>query len=83
MYEMMDPQALRQRRGEMLREAERGRVAGALQTDRKRRRDLAPAWELERVAGRLLKPLRRSREILMPRQSTSDGIERARRKKYG
>jgi hypothetical protein len=68
MYEMMDPQAFRQRRGEMLREAERGRVA---------------AWKLEWVAGRLLKPLRRSQAILMPRQSASDGIGRARRKKYG
>jgi hypothetical protein len=27
MYEMMDPQALRQRRREMLREAEQGRLA--------------------------------------------------------
>jgi hypothetical protein len=78
MYEMMDPQALRQRREEVLREAERGRMA-----DRQRRRDLTPAWELERVAGRLLKPLRRSQEILMARQVTSDGIERARRNKYG
>ena len=77
MYEMMDPQALRQRREEMLREAERGRMA-----DRQRRRDLTLAWALERVAGRLLKPLRRSQEI--SRQVvTSDGIERARRNKYG
>jgi hypothetical protein len=83
MYEMMDPQALSQRRGEMLREAEQGRLAGALPTERKRRHDLTPAWELERVAGRLLKLLRRSREILMSRQGISDGIERARRKKYG
>jgi hypothetical protein len=83
MYEMMDPQALRQRRGEMLRDAERGRQAGALPTDRKRRRDLRPVWELERVAGRLLKPLRRSREILMFKQGTSCGMERARRKKDG
>jgi hypothetical protein len=82
MYEMIDPQALRQRRGEMLCEAERGPVAGTLPEDRKRRRDLALAWELERIAGRLTKFLRRSREILMARQSTSDGIERARRKKY-
>jgi hypothetical protein len=78
MYEMMDPQALRQRREEMLREAERGRMA-----DRQRRRDLTLAWALERVAGRLLKPLRRSQEILMARQVTSDGIERVRRNKHG
>ena len=83
MYEMMDPQALRQRREKMLREAKRARVAGALPADRKRRPDLALAWELERVAVRLLKPLRRSQEMLMARQGTSDAIERARRNKYG
>jgi hypothetical protein len=83
MYETMDPQALRQRHEEMLREAQRSRVEGALPADRKRRRDLTLAWELERVAGRLLKPLRRSHEILMARQVTSDGIDRARRNKYG
>jgi hypothetical protein len=83
MYEMMDPQALRQRREEVLREAERGRVAGALPADCERRRDRTLAWELERVAGRLLKPLRRSKEMLMTRQSTSDGMKRARRNKYG
>ena len=81
MYEMMDPQALRQRREEMLREAETSRV-GALPADRNRRRDLTLAWELERVAGRVLKSLRRSQEI--SRQVVaSDGIERARRNKYG
>lgn len=80
MYEMMDPQALGQRREEMLREAERGRVAGV---DRKRRRDLTLSWELERVAGGLLKPLRRSQEILMARQGTSDGMKRERRNEYG
>jgi hypothetical protein len=79
MYEMMDPQAFRHRREEMLREAERGRMVGTLPADRKRDRDLTLAWELERVAGRLLKPLRRSQEISMARQVTSDGIERARR----
>jgi hypothetical protein len=83
MYEMMDPQTLRQCREEMLRDAERRRLAGALPTDRKRRRTLTPAWELERVAGRLLKFLRRSREILMAGQSTSDGIERAQRNEHG
>lgn len=81
MYEMLDPQAFRQRREEMLREAKSSR-AGALPADRNRRRDLTLAWELERVAGRLLKPLRRSQEI--SRQVvTSGGIVRARRNKYG
>jgi hypothetical protein len=81
MYEMLDPQAFRQRREEMLREAKSSR-AGTLPADRNRRRDLTLAWELERVAGRLLKPLRRSQEI--SRQVvTSGGIERARRNKYG
>jgi hypothetical protein len=83
MYEILHPQALRQRREEMLREAERSRMVGVLPADRKRRRDLTLAWELERLAGRLLKPLRRSQDILMARQVTSDGIERARRNKYG
>jgi hypothetical protein len=83
MYEILDPQALRQRREEMLREAERSRMVGVLPADRKRRRDLTLAWELERLAGRILKPLRRSQDILMARQVTSDGIERARRNKYG
>ena len=82
MYEMVDPQVLRQRRREMLREAEQGRLAGASPADRKRRR-LGPAWEPERIACRLLKPLRRSREILVSGQGASDVVDRARRKKYG
>jgi hypothetical protein len=83
MYEILDPQALRQHREEMLPEAERSRMVGALPVDRKRRRDLTLAWELKRLAGRLLKPLRRSQDILMARHVTSDGIERARRNTYG
>jgi hypothetical protein len=83
MYEMMDPQVSRQRREEMLRQAERGRVAGALPADCKRRPDRTLAWELQRVAGRLLKLLRRSEKVLMARKSASDGMKRARRKKYG
>ena len=82
MYEILHPQALRQRREEMLREAERSRMVGVLPADRKRRRDLTLAWELERLAGRLLKPLRRLQEIFR-QVVTSDGIERARRNKYG
>jgi hypothetical protein len=83
MYEMMDPQVSRQRREEMLRQAERGRVAGALPADCKSRPDRTPAWELQRVAGLLLKLLRRSKKMLMARKSTPDGMKRARRKKYG
>jgi hypothetical protein len=83
MYEMMDPQVSRQRREEMLRQAERGRVAGALPPDCKRRPDRTLPWELQRVAGRLLKLLRRSKMMLLARKCTSDGMKRARRKKYG
>jgi hypothetical protein len=84
MYEMMDPQVSRQRREEMLHQAERGRVAGALPAaDCKRRPDRTLAWELQRVAGLLLKLLRRSKKMLMARKSTPDGMKRARRKKYG
>lgn len=80
---MMDPQIWRQRREEMLRQAKRGRVAGALPADCKRRPDRTLAWELQRVAGLLLKLLRRSKKMLMARKSTPDGMKRARRKKYG
>lgn len=83
MYEMMDPQVSRQRREEMLRQAERDRVAGALPADCKRRPARTLAWELQRVAGLLLKLLRRSKMMLMARKSTSDGIKRGQRKKYG
>ena len=44
MYEMMDPQVSRQRREEMLRQAERGRVAGALPADCKSRPDRTLTW---------------------------------------
>ena len=50
MYEMMDRLASGQRREELLREAVRGLVAGAL-ADRKRHCNLTLAWELERDAG--------------------------------
>lgn len=83
MYEMMDPQIWRQRREEMLRQAKRGRVAGALPADCKRRPDRTLAWELQRVAGLLLKLLRRSKKMLMARKSVPDGMKRARRKQYG
>lgn len=83
MYEMMDPQVSRQRREEMLRQAERGRAAGALPADRKSRPDRTLAWELQRVTGLLLKLLRRSKMMLMARKSAPDGMKRARRKQYG
>jgi hypothetical protein len=77
MYEMMDLQASRQRREEILRQAERGRVAGALPADCKRRPDQTLAWELQRVTGRLLKLLRRSNMMLMATKSASDEMKRA------
>jgi hypothetical protein len=83
MYEMVDPQVWRQRREEMLSQAERGRVAGAIPADCKRRPDRTLAWELQRVAGLLLKLLRRSKMMLVARKSASDGMKRTRRKQYG
>jgi hypothetical protein len=74
MYEMMDQLASGQRREELLREAGRGLVTGALPADRKRPRNLTLARELKRDAGRLLKPLRRLQQ-LVARQGTSDGIK--------
>lgn len=58
----MDLQTWKQRREEMMREAEQNRLAKALRESRKRRgaegRASSPAWELKRIAGRLLKRLR-------------------------
>jgi hypothetical protein len=60
MHEMMDFQLVKERRGEMLREAEMSRQAKALRAARKRRegRRSAVVWEMRRQAGRLLKFLR-------------------------
>ncbi len=61
MREMMDLQIWKQRREELVREAEQNRLAKALRETRKRRgsgRASALAWELKRIAGRLLKLLR-------------------------
>ncbi len=59
---MMDLQVWKQRREEMMREAEQGRLARALRGPRKRRgADLA--WELKRIAGRLRKLLRTLRKV--------------------
>ena len=59
---MDDLQIWKQRREEMMREAEQNRLATALRESRKRRgaegRASSLAWELERIAGRLLKLLR-------------------------
>ena len=59
---MMDFQLWKQRRDELLREAELSRRAKALRAARKRRgggRRSAPAWEINKQAERLLKLLRR------------------------
>ncbi len=66
MYEIMDLQIWKQRREEMLREAEQNRLAKALRDSRKRRgsgRASSLAWELKRIAGRLRKLLRSLRKI--------------------
>ena len=61
MHEMMDFQIWKQRREEVMREAEMNRQAKALRAARKRRADgrrSALVWEMKRQAGRLLKRLR-------------------------
>ncbi len=78
MREMMDLQVWKQRREEMMREAEQNRLAKALRDSRKKRRGAgrawalawALAWELERLAGRLLKLLRSSRSARRNRGGT-------------
>ena len=58
---MMDFETWKQRREEMMREAEQNRLAKALRESRKRsgaNRASFLAWELKRVTGRLLKLLR-------------------------
>ncbi len=62
MHEMMTLELAKQRREELLREAELGRQAKALRTAHKRGagRRSALAWEMKRYAGRLLKFLRRT-----------------------
>ena len=60
--EMMDSRIWKQRREEIVREAEQNRLAKALRRSRKRRgsrRVSALAWELNRAAGRLRKLLRK------------------------
>jgi len=59
MHEMMDFQSAKQRREEMLCEAELNRQAIALRAPRKRRagRRSAPVWEMKRHAERLFKLL--------------------------
>ena len=54
----MNPYVWRQRREDLMREAERGRLARAPRADRKRRTSVL-AWELERLWGLLLKSFRR------------------------
>ena len=63
MHEMMTLELAKQRREEMLREAELNRQAKALRATRKRGagRRSALVWEMKRQAGRLLKLLRAMR----------------------
>jgi hypothetical protein len=61
---MTDWQIWKQRREEMLREAEQNRLARALRDSRKRRgadRTSSLAWELSRATGRIRKLLRSSK----------------------
>ena len=60
MHEMMDFQLWKQRREELLHEAQRNRHARALRATRKRRagRIAALVWEIKRNVGRLFKLLR-------------------------
>ncbi len=63
---MMDFQIWKQRREEMMREAEQNRLARALRGSRKRRssgRVSALAWELKKIAGRLRKLSRTLRKV--------------------
>ena len=65
MQQMMDYQLRKQRREELLREAEMNRQIKALRATGKRRagRSSALAWELRRHAGVLLKLLRTLRNV--------------------
>lgn len=60
MHDMMSLELAKQRREELLREAERNRQAKVLRAARKRRAGgrAAPVWEINRHAGQLLKLLR-------------------------
>jgi hypothetical protein len=60
--EMMDSRIWKQRREELLREAELSRQAEALRATRKRRYGWRSAlvWEMKQQAGRLLKLWRRA-----------------------
>ena len=60
MREMMSLELAKQRREELVREAERNRLVKALRAARKRRAGSRSvlAWEVRRIAGRLLKLFR-------------------------
>jgi hypothetical protein len=88
-HEMMDSQLWKQRREELLREAELSRRAKALRATHKRRagRRSAQAWEIKRQAQRLLKfhrktlrkePERRRKDDASssPSKGTSNGKEK-------
>ena len=71
---MMDFQIWKQRRKEMMREAEQNRLAKALRDSRKRRssgKASSLAWELKRIAGSLRKLLRTSRKVGQERKRAS------------
>jgi len=65
MHEMMSLELAKQRREELLREAELNRRAKAVRATRKRRdgRRSALVWEVKRHAGGLLKLLRVLRNV--------------------
>jgi len=72
---MMDLQVWKQRREEMMHEAQQNRLAKVLRDSRKRRgagRVSALVWELNRAAGRLRIPLKS-----LKRAMTKEQIQRS------
>ena len=63
MMDLMDFEAIKQRREDMIREVEQYRLARALKSRRRHVSDRRSVlvWELKRIAGRLRKLLRTSR----------------------
>jgi hypothetical protein len=66
---MMDFETWKQRREEMMREAEQNRLAKALRESRGPRRVSPLVWELKRVTGRLLKLLRSLKRVGQERRN--------------
>jgi hypothetical protein len=65
----MDFETWKQRREEMMREAEQNRLAKALRESRGPRRVSPLVWELKRVTGRLLKLLRSLKRVGQERRN--------------